>query len=79
MYVYAERYISGYEFSPDAERLIFHEVVNAAGLQNVSDSHSPSVTVRTTTSQVGKAPSAQNAGTQLPNPAKRKRHTWPPH
>lgn len=59
MYVYAERYISGYEFSPDAERLIFHEVVNA-GLQNVSDSHSPSVTVRVVAAYWRKANAIHN-------------------
>lgn len=60
MYLYADKYVSGYDFyGPDAKAK-FNAVLEAAGLQDVSTEDSPSATVSVTVAYWRKANAIHN-------------------
>lgn len=60
MYLYADKYVSGYDFyGPDAKAK-FNAVLEAAGLQGVSTDDSPSATVSVTVAYWRKANAIHN-------------------
>lgn len=56
MYLYAEQYVSGYDFEPDEERKkAYRTIVEASGLAEAADPNTPSLTVSATVAYWRKA------------------------